>query len=107
MSWGTCCPLLAARAASCLAAAASCCLRQQVAAAGRQLAPRAASSGQQVHQLTPPQPSLPHTSQAELESPDGIPIIAASVHTVDGEGDLEAPGKKKTWQAPAAFCCFS
>ena len=35
----------------------------------------------------------------ELESPDGTPIIAASVHTVDGEGD---PGQKNA----ANSCCF-
>ena len=38
---------------------------------------------------TPTQP-IPAPGQAELTSPEGLPVIAATVHTIDGMGDHES-----------------
>ena len=55
---------------------------------------------------TPTQP-IPAPCQAELRSPEKVPVIAACVHTVDGQGDHRAPGSssaaRQRWKAQCAM----
>ena len=59
------------------------------------------------HPLCTPTQPIPASSQAELTSPEGIPVIAACVHVVDGSArHHNAPGKnsnaKMRWKADCA-----